>query len=171
VNNPNILFVDDDPNILAVVKEVLIKSGEFEVFTAESASAAIRILEGDAIDLLITDEGMPEVSGTELLTIVKEAYPNIVRFILTGQKTREVANTAINNNLVDGFFIKPWDNFKMQVSIKKALIKKKVELDNSQIKSEIKIKEGILEKLERDYPGITQKNANDTGSIILDEQG
>jgi len=130
LNKPKILFVDDDPNVLAIVKEVLIDSGEFEVVTAESSKAGIKVLESDTIDLLIADEGMPECSGTELLKSVAENYPNVIRFMLTGNRTPEVAQKALNNDLIEGFFAKPWDNFEMQVSIKKALAKKK---DNDSI--------------------------------------
>jgi len=168
LDRPKILIVDDDPNILAILKEVLDYSGDFEVFIAESSKAALNVLENKAIDLLITDEGMPEVSGGELLKIVSEIYPNMVRFMLTGRKTLEMAQMAVNNNLIDGFFTKPWDSFEMQVSITNALLKKKAELENIELKSENNKMGRALRKLELEHPGSTLKSTTDTGSIILD---
>jgi HD-like signal output (HDOD) protein len=85
-----ILFVDDEPNIIQGLKRMLHSMrNEWEMFFVESGEAALKILASGNIDILVTDMRMPQMDGAQLLYIVKEKYPGVVRIILSGYSEKE----------------------------------------------------------------------------------
>ena len=78
-----VLLVDDEVQILKALIRVFIDC-EYDVFTAENGKDALEILERQEVDLIISDMRMPDIDGYELLSRVKELYPNIIRIILSG---------------------------------------------------------------------------------------
>ena len=79
-----VLFVDDEPDLTESVRCALRKE-PYEILTANSAQEALGILETTEIDVVVSDEGMPEMRGSEFLSIVRRDYPETIRMILTGQ--------------------------------------------------------------------------------------
>lgn len=140
----------------------------YTILTAQSGPEAIAVLSTKDIDLLITDENMPGMSGTDLLKTVCDMYPQVVRIMLTGASDIEVAKKAINSGEIYKFFTKPWDDFELLVSVKYALKLKQLEKENVKLKSVIKGQENLLNKLEKEYPGISKKKLTADGSIIID---
>ncbi len=102
-----ILFVDDEPAILRVITRVL-HDAPFVVVTAERAASALEIIEQRPIDVLVSDIDMPQMSGLELLRIVRATHPQILRMVLTGSATIERVLHAINEGEVLRFFCKPF---------------------------------------------------------------
>ncbi|MFZ1520124.1 MAG: HDOD domain-containing protein [Ignavibacteriaceae bacterium] len=85
-----ILFVDDEPNIIMGLKRMLHQMrNEWEMFFAESGTEALNILDKSNIDIIVTDMRMPQMDGAQLLSIVKEKYPGVVRIILSGYSEKE----------------------------------------------------------------------------------
>ncbi|MCK4632279.1 MAG: response regulator [candidate division Zixibacteria bacterium] len=162
-----LLLVDDSPNILKALVRTLKPEG-YLTFGAESAQKAMEILEIEKVDLIITDENMPGLTGTELLRVVRERYPDIIRFMITGANDIEVAKNAINQGEIYRFFTKPWDDFELIVSVRYALQHKITERENKQLKSIIKGQEELLCELEEEHPGITERRLAQDGSIIID---
>lgn len=163
-----LLLVDDTPNILKALKRVFAEEN-YKVFTAESASEAQQILKQETIDVLITDENMPGVSGTDLLLTIKETYPDLVKIMITGETDIEVAKRAINNGEIYKFFNKPWDDFEILLSVKYALKHKELEKENKQLKSVVSRQSLILEQLESEFPGIADKRVDADGCIVIEE--
>lgn len=100
-----VLVVDDDPSILAVIKDILTKSG-YTVAGVPSGAEALRRLDGDMFDLVITDLRMPEMSGTDLITQLQKdaAYSKIPILVLaTGADSADLRNLR-----VDGRVSKPF---------------------------------------------------------------
>ena len=77
-----ILLVDDEIDILDTMRVILEEF--YEVQTAKSGSDALALLENEPVDLIVSDQRMPQMTGVELLTHVWKLYPDIVRIILTG---------------------------------------------------------------------------------------
>ena len=102
-----ILAVDDEEDVLDVLGRAL--EDDYEVFTARSGAEALEILRKGPIDLLITDQRMPEMSGTLLLEKAKEINPSMVRIILTGYTDPGDLIDAINRGEVYRYIVKPWD--------------------------------------------------------------
>jgi len=95
---PKILFVDDEPRVLRGYRDVLHKE-PYELLAAGSATQALAILAKERIHVVVSDERMPSVSGSELLERVHRDYPDVVRIMLTGQASLLASVQAINDGL------------------------------------------------------------------------
>ena len=112
-----VLFVDDEEKMLTSLKRGLIDES-YEAFYANSGKKAIEILEQKQVHVIITDMRMPEMSGLELLKIVKENYPHIVRMVLSGYTQITTLLTAINQGEIYKYITKPW---KLEEEFKPAI--------------------------------------------------
>ena len=162
-----LLLVDDSPNILKAMARVFRPEG-YNLLLAGSAKEAIEIMTNEKVDLIITDENMPGLSGTDLLRVVREAHPSVVRFMVTGADDIEVAKNAINRGEIYRFFTKPWDDFELLVCVKQALAYRMVLLENEKLKKRIIDGEAVLRDLERQHPGIADKRLSEDGAYIID---
>ena len=81
---PTVLFVDDDPAILVTLPRML-RREPYEIVVAASAAQALEILEGRTAEVVVSDQQMPGMRGTELLACVRQLYPRTIRIILTGE--------------------------------------------------------------------------------------
>ena len=103
-----VLLVDDEFEVLAVLEALL--DDDWEVHTAQSGKEALEILHSDVpIDLVITDQRMPEMTGVELLSSLGDSHPDLYRMVLTAYSDVEPIVAAINQGKVDQFILKPWD--------------------------------------------------------------
>jgi len=104
----HVLLVDDEFEVLTVLEALL--EDEWEVHTALGGADAITILESEAeIDLVITDQRMPGMTGVELLAVIAERWPDMYRIVLTAYTDVDPIVGAINEGSVDRFVLKPWD--------------------------------------------------------------
>ena len=116
MNKPAILVVDDDPQVLAAVRRDL-RSRYREHYTVLSAASGAEALatanelksRGDSLALLISDQRMPGMLGSEVLTGSREIYPLARRVLLTAYSDIEAAVKAINEANLDYYLSKPWD--------------------------------------------------------------
>lgn len=95
---PVVLFVDDEPAILAGIRDTC-RREPYDVMTADSAIAAMACLAKQRVDVVVSDECMPRVSGSELMSRVRHEYPNILRIMLTGEASLEVSVQAVRDGL------------------------------------------------------------------------
>ena len=167
MNNFKILLVDDSQNVLSALKRTF-RPENYELFFALSATEALDILKKETIDLIISDENMPEVSGTDLLKLVRAKYPSMIRIMLTGLVDFETVKNAINKGEIYKYLNKPWDDFELLLTVKYALRQKALEEENQLLKSNLRNQENILRQLELKYPGISEKKMSKDGSIIID---
>jgi len=104
-----VLVVDDDPGVCAALTQVLQKLGH-TVISAHSGDEALEKLEEHPVEVIISDQHMPGISGIDLLKIVRVRHPKVVRIILTGDKDPDVPVRSINEGEVYRFVRKPWSN-------------------------------------------------------------
>jgi CheY-like chemotaxis protein len=101
-----ILFVDDEPNILQSIQRQL--RNRFTLQTAGSGDEALRILKEEGpFSVIVSDMRMPGMNGVELLSKVKDSYPETVRLMLTGNADQETAMEAVNDGQIFRFLTKP----------------------------------------------------------------
>lgn len=162
-----VLLVDDEPNVLAGLQRTLRKE-PYNIFSATSAKEGWVILQAREIDVVISDQDMPGVSGTEFLAKVRQSYPETVRFILTGQATLDVAIQAINEGAISRFFTKPCNPVDLTVTIRQALQQKDLMAGTRRLMQVVKRQTGTLESLERRYPGITAVQRDSNGAVIME---
>lgn len=162
-----VLIVDDEVNVLNSLERTL-RNEEYAVLTASSATEALDILQAKSVDLIISDLGMPEMNGLDLLKIVKGRYPAVARIVLTGQSDTPTVVRAINEGEVCRFFTKPWDNEELKVSIRQTL--KHFDFLRAAHKMMCRLKEQdrLIQDLEKRHPGITKDAAEDV-FVLSDE--
>jgi DNA-binding NarL/FixJ family response regulator len=117
---PHILFVDDEPRILEAFADLL-RTRPYRLSFATSGEEALEILRGDGADVLVTDERMPGLQGSELCALVAEEFPRTPRLIVTGHATVDVAMHAINEGCVTGFLMKPVRAVELEHVLARAL--------------------------------------------------
>lgn len=101
-----ILFVDDEENILQSIKRELRK--RFDIFTAEGGAQALEVLKNSGpFSVIVSDMRMPVMDGIQLLSKVKDLYPDTVRLMLTGNADQETAIEAVNKGQIFRFLNKP----------------------------------------------------------------
>lgn len=113
-----VLYVDDEVNNLHSFKAAFRR--DFMVFTAESAKDGLKILEQEKIEIIITDQRMPEMTGVEFLESVIPHYPEPIRILLTGYTDIQAVIDAINKGQVYHYITKPWDEDQLRNIIYKA---------------------------------------------------
>lgn len=109
-----ILCVDDEPDVVSSLYDTFMDS--YNVKTASSAKEALKIFNDD-ISLVITDQRMPEMEGTELLAKINEIRPICKKILLTGYADINAAVDAINKGSVDRYFSKPWDDDELSKAV------------------------------------------------------
>src|SRR3954464_8171956 len=114
LNKPVILNVNDDPQVLAAVRrDMRSKYHDYSLVSASSGEQAVSTIgelksRGDALALVISDQRMPGLQGTDVLAKSLEIYPNAGRVLLTGYADVDAAIRAINEAHLDHYLAKPW---------------------------------------------------------------
>ncbi len=110
----NVLYVDDEIDNLNAFKAVFRR--DFEVFTAESAMEGKKILENkeNNIQIVLTDQRMPEITGVDFLASLVKDSPEIMRVLVTGYADIATVIDAINKGEVYRYVSKPWDNVELK---------------------------------------------------------
>ena len=106
MERPVVLYVDDEAGNLAAFNAAFRR--DFDVRLAQGADEAMEALDQERIDVMITDQRMPTVTGINLVRKTKETHPEVVKMILTGFADHDVVLAALNEGLVYRFFEKPW---------------------------------------------------------------
>ncbi len=114
----NVLYVDDEEHNLTSFKASFRRI--FKVFTAISASEAREILKEQKVEIIITDQRMPNETGVEFLQSIIEEYPDPIRMLLTGYSDIEAVIDSINKGQVYKYITKPWNDHELQVNIENA---------------------------------------------------
>ncbi len=116
---PKMLVVDDEPDNLDLLYRTFRRN--FSVFKAESGLRALQILEAEGeVAVIISDQRMPEMKGTEFLSKTVPQFPNTVRIILTGFTDIEDLVDAINSGQVYKYITKPWDPNELKTVVQRA---------------------------------------------------
>ncbi len=164
-----VLFVDDEPQVLASLQRAL-RREPFEIVVAGSAQEALAILEREAVDVVVSDEEMPGMSGSELLAEIYRLYPDTVRMILTGKASLEGAIKAINEGQISRFFTKPANTIDLVVTIRQALQQKALMCESRRLLRAARDQSSLLEELERRQPGISAIQRDTAGRILIEEE-
>src|SRR3990172_7980793 len=127
-----LLFVDDEANILSSLKRLFRPFG-YRIFTAESGTQGLEIMEREVVDLVISDMRMPEMNGAQFLEKVREKWPETVRILLTGYAEIGTTIDAINKGQIYRYVSKPWEDNDLTVAIKHALQQKMLEQEKRRL--------------------------------------
>jgi len=117
---PKVLFVDDEPHVVAGIRRAL-RDHSYRINTATSPELALHMCRREQFDVIVADELMPGMCGSELLTIVGREFPTSGRILLTGQVTVEAAARAINEAGIVRLLLKPCPPSVLRAAIELAL--------------------------------------------------
>lgn len=121
--NRTILLIDDEPQILKSIMRALrplVQKG-IHIYTSPSAPEAIPLLQKYSIDLVVTDENMDEMKGTELLAWLMEHSPKTRRIVLTGDASLSLTVDPDYDTGVDAYLLKPFKSEELLSEITAAL--------------------------------------------------
>lgn len=108
-----IVIVDDEQMVLTSLSSFFTLETEYNIAEFTSAKKALDFIIDNDIDLVISDQMMPEMDGITFLGKVREIRPAVPRFLLTGYADKENAIKGINRVALDKYIEKPWDNEKL----------------------------------------------------------
>lgn len=114
-----LLLVDDEENILRALRRTLRKDN-YNILTCTSAQEAFELLALNNVHVIISDQRMPGMTGTEFLKKVKDIYPNTIRMVLSGFTDLKSVTEAINQGAIYKYLTKPWDDNTLSESIQQA---------------------------------------------------
>ncbi len=129
-----VLLVDDDADVLHCLTRMLQRQ-PYQLYTARSGDEAVTLLKCRQVDVIVADERMPGMTGTDLLAWVAHNYPEVICIMLTGQASIEAVMRAINEGSVFHVFTKPCKEVDLAIMIRKALEHKDLLEKQSQLRA------------------------------------
>ena len=164
----NILLVDDEISVLKALQRSLIDE-DFDVYVAERAAEGLKLMTQHPFKVVVSDERMPDMCGSEFLSLVSNRFPEVVRIILTGQASIEAAMTAVNQGEIYRFLLKPWNDTELRLAIRSAIEKYDLEMKTRKLLSLVRSQAMKLAQIERSHPGLTSLDREADGSFRLEE--
>src|SRR5512141_1737321 len=152
VAETSLLVVDDDEHVRRALRRVL-RRAKCRVVDAPDAAAALAILEGEPIQVVVSDYRMPGMSGVEFLRAVKERWPRVQRVLLTGQADSTAIEEAVNQSEIFRFIWKPWDDGHLLITIQSAVDQYWIVEDNIRLQRLLEQRNFELEQLNKDLDG------------------
>ena len=131
-----ILLVDDEENILAAMRRVLRREG-YQILTAGSGQEGLELLAAHPVDVIVSDQRMPNMTGVEFLRQAKVTHPDTIRIVLSGYTELQSITDAINEGAIYKFLTKPWDDELSRANIAEAFRQKELGDDNRRLSTEL----------------------------------
>jgi PAS domain S-box-containing protein len=131
-----VLVVDDEPNILRSLVRLLRRDG-YNILTAGSGAEGLELLAQHEVEVIISDQRMPGMTGTEFLSRVKGLYPETVRIVLSGYTDLESITDAINHGAIYKFLTKPWDDDLLRDNVRQAIEQHELRAENRRLTEEL----------------------------------
>ena len=144
-----LLAVDDEPMALRMIERVFSAERDVDLRLVTSPAEALEIAEHQDLDVVISDQRMPEMTGLAFLAQLRICRPRAHRILLTAYPELEVVLHAINSGLVYRFVLKPWDLDDMRVSIRRALEAKRLADDHERLTAQLSAQFEELVRAER----------------------
>jgi diguanylate cyclase (GGDEF)-like protein len=111
-----LLLLDDEENMLRSLVRLFRRDG-YKVLTANTVREAFDLLASNTVQVIVSDQRMPDMSGTEFLAKVRELYPDTVRMVLSGYTDLATITEAINRGSIYRFLTKPWNDDELRAHI------------------------------------------------------
>ncbi|MEO0471610.1 MAG: adenylate/guanylate cyclase domain-containing protein [Bacteroidota bacterium] len=167
----SILYVDDEPQNLVSFKATFRR--EYSVFTASSGSEGLEILRQHPIQMVITDQRMPEMTGVQFLQNVLPEFPETIRIILTGYSDVQAIIDLINNADIYRYITKPWEEDELRMTIENARQMYELQQRNKRLVAELQNKveeqERTLKLFMKYVPeAIVERSLNNTSESIFE---
>lgn len=143
----SILYVDDEMNNLISFKAVF--RIKYNIFTAISGEEAVKILRNNIINIIITDQRMPQMTGVEFLESILDEFPDPIRILLTGYADMNAVIDAVNKGKIFHYLTKPWNEEELDMTINRAYDIYKQKMDEREMTHKLSLSNEQLEFLLR----------------------
>lgn len=131
-----LLLVDDEPNITSALKRLL-RRDNLQILIADSGEAGLDMLSRHSVDVIISDQRMPGMTGVEFLKIAKDHHPETMRIVLSGYTDLPTITNAVNEGAIYKFLCKPWNDQQLRDCVEEAFLHKEVLDENRRLHLEI----------------------------------
>jgi diguanylate cyclase (GGDEF)-like protein len=131
-----LLLVDDEDNILSSLKRLFRRDG-YRIVTASSGEEALRRLAEHEVDVIVSDQRMPGMTGVEFLNRARELYPQTVRMVLSGYTELQSIIDAVNEGAIYKFLTKPWDDDKLRGHVAEGFRQKELSDENRRLSRQV----------------------------------
>jgi diguanylate cyclase (GGDEF)-like protein len=132
-----LLLVDDEPSILSALRRQFRQDG-YEIMTATDGQKGLELLAHNKIDVIVSDQRMPGMTGVEFLRKVKNLYPDTVRIVLSGFTELQSVTDAVNEGAIYKFLTKPWDDTQLRKQVAEAFQHKEMSDENRRLNIEVR---------------------------------
>jgi len=160
-----LLLVDDEPNVLASLKRLFRRDGHI-IYTANGGAEGLEVLAKQKIDVIMSDQRMPGMTGVEFLRAAKAQYPETIRIILSGYAELQYVTEAINDGAIYRFLTKPWDDEQLRAQVQRAFEHSELHEKNQQLDMKIRANNRDLVAINRQ---LTEAIATKRKQIDRDE--
>lgn len=141
-----LLLVDDEENMISSLKRLLRREG-YCILSAGGGAEGLEILAKHHVDVIVSDQRMPQMTGVEFLRQVKTMYPDTVRIVLSGYTELQSITDAINEGAIYKFLTKPWDDEQLRANIQEAFRHKELGDENQRLSAELTVVNEQLRRL------------------------
>jgi two-component system, probable response regulator PhcQ len=163
-----ILLVDDEPALIDGLRRML-RREPFDVVQAGCGEEAVAILSSSEVDAVVSDQDMPGMRGTELLRWMREHRPDVLRVLLTGRATLDVALDCVNRGEVYRFLTKPCDPADLISTLHSGIAHRELLREARKLVEYSRRQRALLEDLEARCPGITTAKKTEDGFLVIEE--
>ncbi len=132
-----ILLVDDEEHVSAALARLLRRDG-YTILRASSGQEGLALLAKNQVGVIIADQRMPGMTGTEFLTKVRERFPDTVRIVLSGYTELNSVTDAINRGAVYKFLTKPWENDLLLANVVEAFQRYEMKRENARLSAALR---------------------------------
>lgn len=147
IDKIKVLYVDDEEhNLMSFKATFRIK---YKVHTALSGEEAIKILDSEPIDIIITDQRMPNMTGVQFLESILDKHPDPMRILLTGYADLNAVIDAVNKGKIFHYLTKPWNEEELDMTILRAYDIYKLRKDEKELTEKLGVTNSQLEFLLR----------------------
>jgi diguanylate cyclase (GGDEF)-like protein len=166
---PTLLLVDDEPSILSSLRRLLRNEG-YRILTASSGTEGLQVLAEHAVDVIVSDQRMPGMTGVEFLRTVRQLYPDTVRIVLSGFTELQTVTDAVNAGAIYKFLTKPWDDEQLRGHIQEAFQYGAMADENRLLTLEVRTANQKLAAVNRQLESVLaqQRSQIKRGEISLD---
>ena len=144
-----LLVVDDEENITAALVRLLRRDG-YTILKARSGAEGLELLTRHEVGVIIADQRMPFMTGSEFLTRAKDLYPDTIRIVLSGYTELGSVTDAINRGAIYKFLTKPWEDDLLRENVSEAFRHHEMKMENVRLAHELKLANDELLRMNHD---------------------
>jgi len=156
-----LLLVDDEENIVSSLRRLFRRDG-YHIVTANSGAEGLQRLAEVNVDVIVSDQRMPGMTGVEFLRRAKELYPDTVRMVLSGYTELQSITDAVNEGAIYKFLTKPWDDERLRSHVQEAFRQKDMADENRRLAREVHSANNELALVNQRLEGLLAKQREQT---------